>query len=101
MPYATKQAMIDRFAEREVIALTDRDDGKALERALKAKHALGHPLDAVPGLLCGLSDLSNALRAGYARALPAPARERGGVLCGLDNDVDAFSHWPAVPTWRR
>jgi len=34
MPYATKQAMIDRFAEREVIALTDRDDAGVIDDAV-------------------------------------------------------------------
>ena len=69
MPYATQADMIERFGEREVIALADRDMNGVIDAAVvsSAIALAGHeiegylsgrftlPLSTVPPLLIGFS----------------------------------------------
>lgn len=50
MSYASAQDMIDRFGEREVIALTDREDSGQID-GLVLNHALAHADGLINGYL--------------------------------------------------
>lgn len=52
MPYAIAQNMIDRFEERELIQLTDRDNTGAIDSAVLNK-ALGDADAVIDGYLAG------------------------------------------------
>lgn len=52
MPYATQQNMVDRFGEREVIALTDRDNTGVID-ALVLAQALASAEDEVNAYMAG------------------------------------------------
>lgn len=52
MGYATQQDMVDQFGEREVIALTDRDNLGTIDEAVLSK-ALAHADALIDGHLVG------------------------------------------------
>lgn len=89
--YATRVDMVDRFGEREVIALTDRDlvgtvDEAVLARAIETAQAevdgylAGRyrvPLDPPPKILCGLTcDIARYRLCGGATQTTDEIRDR-------------------------